>query len=68
LFSCTDIGISLPGSPTDHNTAYMMPLEDIRCTLALCPNREAREEAEAGTVVATVPPEAIERRCTNFRL
>jgi hypothetical protein len=46
----------------------MMPLEDIRCTLALCPNREAREEAEAGTVVATVPPEAIERRCTNFRL
>ena len=22
-----------------------MPLEDIRCTLALCPNREAREEA-----------------------
>jgi hypothetical protein len=31
----------------------MMPLEDIRCTLALCPNREAREEAEAWAVVAT---------------
>ena len=30
-----------------------MPLEDIRCTLALCPNREAREEAEAWPVVAT---------------
>jgi len=33
----------------DHNTACMMPLEDIRCTLTLCPNREAREEAPAGT-------------------
>jgi hypothetical protein len=31
----------------------MMPLEDIRCTLALCRNREAREEAEAWAVVAT---------------
>src|SRR5215208_2611789 len=37
LFSCADIGLSLPGSPTDHNTACMMPLEDIRCTLALFP-------------------------------
>src|ERR671912_2243694 len=45
LFSCADIGLSLPGSPTDHNTACRMPLEDIRCTLTLCPNREAREEA-----------------------
>src|SRR5215208_7383230 len=54
LFSCADIGLSLPGSPTDHNTACMMPLEDIRCTLALCPNREAREEAEAG--VGSLPP------------
>jgi hypothetical protein len=26
----------------------MMPLEDIRCTLALCPNREAREKAKLG--------------------
>jgi hypothetical protein len=33
----------------------MMPLEDIRCTLALCPNREAREEAQAWAVVAAEP-------------
>jgi hypothetical protein len=29
----------------------MMPLEDIRCTLALCPNREDRKEAETQAVV-----------------
>jgi hypothetical protein len=36
----------------------MMPLEDIRCTLTLCPSGETREEAQAWAVVATDPASA----------
>jgi hypothetical protein len=50
LFSCADIGISLPGSPTDHNTACIMPAGEPQRTPTLFSNREAREEAEARTL------------------
>ena len=44
-----------------------MPLEDIRCTLTLCPNREAREEGGVASTAFSGPTQVGTTPCLAFR-